>query len=760
MEAFFSLIKRQYVLSISIEGGILCEISDSEVVIMKKLRFNIQRFAGVVHGNSSQNKLTNNNDNTQIYGLAGNDTIESNGKKNFIIIGGSGNDVLSITGGNGTLNGGAGNDSFYLNYSALNTLSVVIEDIEPTNDKILINYSGTGTPKINYSTVDKDIVLTDDEGYLNVTLKGYREANDYFDGDAHENIWEVFKIVNQERENQGLNQLTLSQGLIDATSIRATELTQLYSHTRPNGTDCYTAIKKFYNPMGENIAAGQNSPSEVMNNWMNSTGHRANILNADFKKIGVGYYYKSGTYYGNHWVQMFGGELIEYETLTTKELLDTKINLSVNDVTLTDSTLEDIATIKRTSITGTEVSDLIVNGRWYGEIGETNVIISGGNGNDTITSSGSNSVLDGGSGTDLIYNGYYYYDNGWEGFLENSCNNEYNDEDGTSKVTIIGGTGNDIIHNKGKETIYKYTLGDGSDTIYGFNDNDTLQIINAAYTTVTSGDNLIVNVGDDSIFLENAANISVNIAGTPLITLNTGSAAVNNVSTDGSGNVIISTSEGIQTLEGAASQNVQFSNDYIQSSPISVQFSDKPSINDEAKFYWATTTDAEVSFADYTQSNAEIKLNNSNFNDTNNIAFYGDIKTLNATGYTGHAVLNGKDGKDNIIFGGEGTSVLWGGYNSDDVLVGGNGSDLFWYIQGSGNDWIRNSSSNDKILMEGITLDELVGGGGQIIGNDVVVELKNGNSLTVENAKTSGVVFDFSGTKYAVNQSTGEWEFR
>ena len=246
----------------------------------------------------------------------------------------------------------------------------------------------------------------------------------------------------------------------------------------------------------------------------------------------------------------------------------------------------------------------------------------------------------------------------------------------------------------------------------------------------------------------------------PYDTVNTGSSAVNYISDDSAGNIHVGLEDRTIIIEGGEGKTVKFKNDFISGDPLNVQFARGLSINDDAKFYWGVGEDAAVSLSSYSQSNVDIKLNNSNFNDTSTPAFYGDIKTINATGYTGHAVLNGKDGKDNVIFGGEGTSVLWGGYNSDDVLVGGNGSDLFWYIQGSGNDWIRNSGSNDKILMEGITLDELVGGGGQIIGNDVVVELQNGGRLTVENAKTSGVVFDFSGTKYAVNSTTGEWEYK
>lgn len=59
-----------------------------------------------------------------------------------------------------------------------------------------------------------------------------------------------------------------------------------------------------YRTAGENIAYGQSTPAEVMNGWMNSSGHRANILKSDFKEIGIAAFYKNGRYY---WVQLFIG---------------------------------------------------------------------------------------------------------------------------------------------------------------------------------------------------------------------------------------------------------------------------------------------------------------------------------------------------------------------------------------------------------------------------------------------------------------------
>ncbi|WP_235433275.1 CAP domain-containing protein [Protofrankia coriariae] len=69
-------------------------------------------------------------------------------------------------------------------------------------------------------------------------------------------------------------------------------------------TDRATASGYRYRMLGENVAAGQNSPAEVMDGWMNSPGHRRNILNGEFTQIGVGY--ARGGSYGIYWTQVFG----------------------------------------------------------------------------------------------------------------------------------------------------------------------------------------------------------------------------------------------------------------------------------------------------------------------------------------------------------------------------------------------------------------------------------------------------------------------
>ena len=118
----------------------------------------------------------------------------------------------------------------------------------------------------------------------------------------------VVQLVNQEREKAGLRPLSISQSAEAAALVRAKEIEDSFSHTRPNGSSFYTALKEqgvSYRSSGENIAWGQKTPEQVMQGWMNSPGHRANILNANFTAIGVGYYRSPAGV--NYWTQLFIG---------------------------------------------------------------------------------------------------------------------------------------------------------------------------------------------------------------------------------------------------------------------------------------------------------------------------------------------------------------------------------------------------------------------------------------------------------------------
>lgn len=119
---------------------------------------------------------------------------------------------------------------------------------------------------------------------------------------------QVLAIVNARRAEAGIGPLTMDYTLVSAAKVRAAELPKSFSHTRPDGRSCFTAFDEAGVSGGaraENIAAGYGSPDSVMNGWMNSEGHRTNIMNATYTRIGIACYYDPSSAYGYNWVQCF-----------------------------------------------------------------------------------------------------------------------------------------------------------------------------------------------------------------------------------------------------------------------------------------------------------------------------------------------------------------------------------------------------------------------------------------------------------------------
>lgn len=119
---------------------------------------------------------------------------------------------------------------------------------------------------------------------------------------------QVLNLVNKERAKVGVQPLTLSEKLTSIANTKAKDMADknYFSHTSPTYGSPFDMLKQFgvsYSYAGENIAAGQKTPEEVMNSWMNSSGHKANILNKNYTQLGVGYV--KGGQYGTEWVQLF-----------------------------------------------------------------------------------------------------------------------------------------------------------------------------------------------------------------------------------------------------------------------------------------------------------------------------------------------------------------------------------------------------------------------------------------------------------------------
>ena len=117
---------------------------------------------------------------------------------------------------------------------------------------------------------------------------------------------EVVRLVNIERAKYGLSPLTMRTDLNEYAQIRSTEIVTVFDHVRLDGSNPlkYVLSLSGVSTAGENIAYGYKTPEKVMTGWMNSEGHRKNILKANYTSIGVGCYEYNGTLY---WTQIFAG---------------------------------------------------------------------------------------------------------------------------------------------------------------------------------------------------------------------------------------------------------------------------------------------------------------------------------------------------------------------------------------------------------------------------------------------------------------------
>ena len=118
---------------------------------------------------------------------------------------------------------------------------------------------------------------------------------------------EVIRLVNEVRRKNGLHPLSANWELSRVARYKSQDMRDrgYFSHTSPTYGSPFQMITAFglsYRTAGENIARGYASPQAVVDGWMNSSGHRANILNASYTQIGVGYVAK-----GNYWAQLFIG---------------------------------------------------------------------------------------------------------------------------------------------------------------------------------------------------------------------------------------------------------------------------------------------------------------------------------------------------------------------------------------------------------------------------------------------------------------------
>jgi uncharacterized protein YkwD len=120
----------------------------------------------------------------------------------------------------------------------------------------------------------------------------------------------VIELINTERVNSGLSPLNPQEQLVSAAQLHSADMGcyNYFSHTGLDGSDVGSRTQRQgynWSSVGENIAAGYSSPTDVVAGWMNSPGHKANILSADYTEIGVGYAFGGNSQFGSYWTAVF-----------------------------------------------------------------------------------------------------------------------------------------------------------------------------------------------------------------------------------------------------------------------------------------------------------------------------------------------------------------------------------------------------------------------------------------------------------------------
>ncbi len=165
---------------------------------------------------------------------------------------------------------------------------------------------------------------------------------------------EVVELINEIRAENGLSELTVYVELQQVADLRASEITEVFSHNRPDGTTCDTAYTLFgisTSACAENIAAGYSTAQSVVEGWMNSENHRANILNSKYTHIAVGLVYDASSEYKYYWVQEFSADYTVTATTaaaTTAAPTTTAVSTTTAAPTAEETTAETVGASETT----------------------------------------------------------------------------------------------------------------------------------------------------------------------------------------------------------------------------------------------------------------------------------------------------------------------------------------------------------------------------------------------------------------------------
>lgn len=189
---------------------------------------------------------------------------------------------------------------------------------QTSNTDVITGFYNSARTWLGYSSDTCRTPIINGTGKTTITAGTYdgsrRDSIEVIVMEAPKDKWkyEVLSLVNQERVRNGLSKLSWGDTCADAAEVRAEEIVQLYSHTRPDGSSWDTACIEptgGYSTYleGENLVAGSSavSPETAVAAWMNSEKHRENILNPNYTKLAIGFVFSPNSQYKTHWSQYF-----------------------------------------------------------------------------------------------------------------------------------------------------------------------------------------------------------------------------------------------------------------------------------------------------------------------------------------------------------------------------------------------------------------------------------------------------------------------
>lgn len=184
------------------------------------------------------------------------------------------------------------------------TTTIIIAPYRPINTTPIIHYNGDGTlvviPPVDntwtqYHPVEETAYPAEEK-----TNDAPEETKSSDERPSNVLAGEVFDLVNYYRVTNSVENLAYNKDLQDAADVRAKESAESFEHKRPDGTDFATAITIDYTKAGENLLLIDKVIADyevIVDTWMNSAGHKANILDKEFKSTAIGVYEKDGVLY-------------------------------------------------------------------------------------------------------------------------------------------------------------------------------------------------------------------------------------------------------------------------------------------------------------------------------------------------------------------------------------------------------------------------------------------------------------------------------